>query len=449
MKDMQKDPQAVHSLAQVSKLIQSGNLEKARALCEQVLAQSPQDADALVWLGRIAMDQFRWDEAIAAFDRVLRIRVDPWTLGSLGNCYWKTGRLDEAEYCLRGAIELKPGLVDLYVHLAMVLHGLHRFEDALMQLAAAEKLGASDRKIELRRGCTLTALGRYDEAQQCFARSAQAAGEFVYPRLVAFDRASFDAITVSDRAVAPRQPALQGEAPGDFRYVVLISCNPAYVRKYGFPFMRSFAGNAQGETLLHLHVYDPDEGILEEIRQVTQQAHLARFAVTTEASPFPEHEARQRKAYYACGRLVHLPYWLERYQRPVLSLDVDFIVEGRLDALVNAAAGHDLGLNRREPVDSPWLDVIANIIVANPTAAARRYFSAVSNYALQYLEREREAWLVDQAALFCVLKMMERFARPPAVAWIPQSRQSCLWHIGHAYDHLLDDPRYRKYAGDA
>jgi len=41
---------------------------------------------------------------------------------------------------------------------------------------------------------------------------------------------------------------------------------------------------------------------------------------------------------------------------------------------------------------------------------------------------------------------MERFAAPPSVAWLPADRQACLWHIGHAYDHLLDDPRFRKYA---
>ena len=72
--------------------------------------------------------------------------------------------------------------------------------------------------------------------------------------------------------------------------------------------------------------------------------------------------------------------------------------------------------------------------------------NAVKNYALKYLRQEREAWLVDQSALFCVLKMMERFATPPSVAWIPADKQACLWHIGHAYDHLLNDPRYRKYA---
>ena len=170
------------------------------------------------------------------------------------------------------------------------------------------------------------------------------------------------------------------------------------------------------------------------------------FAATTEQSPFPPERPQQRKAWYACGRLVHMPYWLAHYARPVLSLDADFIVEDRLDAIVAAAAGADVALNPREPVDSPWLDIIANIIVANPTPAANAYFSAVTNYALAMLEREPDSWLVDQTALYCVLAMARRYATPPAVAWLPSGiEQGRLWHIGHAYDHLLNDPRYRKY----
>jgi hypothetical protein len=141
-----------------------------------------------------------------------------------------------------------------------------------------------------------------------------------------------------------------------------------------------------------------------------------------------------------------MPYWLDQYRCPVLSLDVDFIVESSLDVLVDAARQADVGLNLRDPVDSPWLDVIANIIVANPTPAARRYFAAVKKHALDCIRREPEAWLVDQSALYCVLKMMGRFETPPTVTWFPPQHLSCLWHMGHAYGHLLDDPRYRKYA---
>ena len=434
-------------LAEIPRLLHAGNRARARELCEQLLAHAPQDPDALMWLGQIAMDEDRWPEAIAIFDRALRIRVDPWSLGNLGNCYCKTGQLADAEYCLRAAIDLKPDLVRAHVSLAVVLHGLRQFDAALAQLAVAEKLDAKDHQISMRRGCTLVELGREDDAQQAFAQSAGVAGKFTYSRLVAFDRATFDASVAAVRTVAPPRMLQDPPPQAGYRYVVLISCDPAYMRKYGFAFIRSFAEHAQGDNLLHVHVYDPDERIVDESRAVAREAGLARFAMSTDSCPYPQSEKQQRKSYYACGRLVHLPFWLDTYQRPVLSLDVDIIVKAGLDSLIDAAAGNDLALNRREPIDSPWLDVIANIIVANPTAAARRYLTTVGNCALKWIEREREGWLVDQTALFCVLKMMQRYAQPPAVAWITESQQAALWHYGAANEHSLVHPTYRKYAG--
>ena len=212
-------------------------------------------------------------------------------------------------------------------------------------------------------------------------------------------------------------------------------------------FRSSFADHAPDRGLLHLHVYDPDDAIIEEVRNEVARSRLKRFVLTTEQSPFPATRPLQRRAWYACGRLVHMNRWLAQYARPILCLDVDFIVEGGLSGLVAKAKGVDVALNPRVPIDSPWLDIIANIIVANPTPAAIAFFSAVSNYALATLEREPDSWLVDQTAMYCVLAMMRRFAREPAIAWLaPDAAEGLLWHIGHAYEHLLDDPRYRKYA---
>ena len=153
-----------------------------------------------------------------------------------------------------------------------------------------------------------------------FAHAVELAGRFSYSRLVAFDRATFDAATGPEEVVPPPKLAAQAGAPGGFRYVTLISCNPPYVRKYGFPFIRSFAAQGRGDSLLHLHIYDPDNTILGEVQEVISRSGLASYTVTTEASPFPAHETKQRKAYYACGRLVHLPAWLDQYACPVLSM---------------------------------------------------------------------------------------------------------------------------------
>ena len=428
--------------------IERGDFARARSLCERAVAAAPEDLDALAMLGRIAMQQYRWEEAIALFDRVLRLRVDPWTLANLGNCYWKTGDLAQAEYCLRGCLQLEPALAQARVSLATVLHGLRREEEALRELDIAETSPVADYHVDSRRGCTLARLGRYDEAQAAFARAAERVGHFVYPRLVAFDRATWEAVSAGGRTLPPPRVAWTAGGDAGGGHVTLISCNPPYVRKFGLPFLRSWAERAQDDGLLHLHVYDPDATIVDEVRAAAVAAGLARLTVTTEDSPFPEERPQQRKAWYACGRLVHMEHWLAHYARPVLSLDVDFIVEDRLDAIVAAAGGADLALNPREPVDSPWLDVIANIIVAKPTPAAMAYCAAVRRYALALLEREPESWLVDQSALYCVLAMAQRFATAPAVAWLPpEIERGRLWHIGHAYDHLLQDPRYRRYAG--
>ena len=109
---------------------------------------------------------------------------------------------------------------------------------------------------------------------------------------------------------------------------------------------------------------------------------VERYVITTETSPFAAQAAQQRKAFYACGRLIHLPRWLAQYRCPILSLDVDFIVESDLSGLVAAAANADVGLNPRNPVDSPWLDIIANIIVARIAMPMRKLNSCLRSSSL-------------------------------------------------------------------
>ena len=226
-------------------------------------------------------------------------RVDPWTLANLGNCYWKTGDLDQAEYCLRGAVAVAPDFTAARLGIATVLHARGRFEDCLQELDAAALTDAGDIHIDSRRGCALLRLERYDEAQAAFRRSAERAGNFSYPRLIEFDRAAWD--TVCGDAQIPAHPQAVfslGNVASAAGHVTLISCDPAYVRKFGFAFMRSFAERAR-PAALHLHIYDPDPGIIGEVRGVAGDCSLANFVVTTEASPFPENLPRQRRAYYA------------------------------------------------------------------------------------------------------------------------------------------------------
>jgi len=436
------------TVADVAAAHGAGRIADARLLVDRLLARNPKDGDALMWSGLVAISELRLPEAMAAFEQALRVRTDPWSLANLGTCYTKVGRLEDAERSLRRAIEIKPNLLGASIGLAAALHGLRRFDEALVQLDAAAANAADEHKVALRRGCTLVELGRFDEAQAAFELAVERTADFTFPRLARFDRATFETVTAGPPVSMPPDVEYESAgAAGDMSGVVVVSCNPPYARKYGVPFLRSYAEHAKANHLLHVHIPDPDERIVDEIREVASRAGLAAVRITTEDSPFPATELQQRKAFYACARLLHLPYWLDQYHAPILVMDVDFIVESPVTALFESAADHDLALNARHPIDSPWLDIIANLIVARPTPAARRYCSAVARYAMMNLVRERKAWLVDQAALFCVLKMLERYSTPPKVCWLPHAHQSGLWHLGHDYDHLLDDPRFQRYAG--
>src|SRR5690606_29160704 len=116
------------------------------------------------------------------------------------------------------------------------------------------------------------------------------------------------------------------------------------------------------------------------------------------------------------------------------------------DQIVRFAAGQDVALVRRQPLDSPWLDYVANIVVANPTERAIRYFTLVGNYIRYYARRKMLHWHLDQIALYCVLHMLKRYSEPPRVAWIPRTLQEQVWHIGHAYDHKLNSARFTRYS---
>ena len=434
------------TLKDVAEAHAAGRIADARAWCERVLEATPGDGDAHMWSGLIAIAELRLPEAIAALERALEIRVEPWSLAILGTCYAKVGEIEAAERCLRGSVELKPDHYPAHIGLATALHGLRRFDEALTRLDIAAGMHARDPQLDTRRGCTLVELGRYEDAQEAYARAIACAPGFIYPRLVTFDRATYDYITSGVAAAPPRVEFDEHLVPGGPERIVVISCDPPYARKYAAPFLRSYAEHARAEYLLHLHIPDPDITIVDEMVEVAEKAGLDRITITVETSPYPEHEVQQRRAYYACARLVHLPYWQDHYRAPILLLDVDFILERPLDPLFEAGRGHDVCLNARHPIDSPWLDVIANVIVAYPTPAARRYFGSVAQYALRHLEREPQAWLVDQAALYCVLRLFERFGEAPAVRWLPEAHKTGLWHIGHLYDHHMNDPRFLRYA---
>jgi hypothetical protein len=210
--------------------------------------------------------------------------------------------------------------------------------------------------------------------------------------------------------------------------------------------MNSFSQNAGPNKLLHLHILDPDDHLRAYVSSLLDKLKLCNVAMTVEQTSLAQSGSDHfRKTFYTCSRFLHMNALLHRYDVPIACFDIDTIFEAPIDALTSASVGHDVGLFFREPPDSPWLDVIANTVVAHNTRRAQAYFAAVSNFIRYFAARAELFWHVDQIALYCVLVMMQRFSEPPAVAPIGQGEEMPVWHIGHLYDFRLHEERFARY----
>lgn len=119
-------------LQQAVALQQAGHLDEAERLYLRVLAEDPQEVNALQLLGLIDKRRGRHTQAIARMRAALAQRPDEHSiLNNLGNTLRECGRLDEARACLQHAVQVNPGYVEAWNNLGNV------FKDAT-EFAAAE-----------------------------------------------------------------------------------------------------------------------------------------------------------------------------------------------------------------------------------------------------------------------------------------------------------------------
>ena len=84
--------------------------------------------------------------------------------------------------------------------------------------------------------------------------------------------------------------------------------------------------------------------------------------------------------------------------------------------------------------------------MAHPTPGATRFFNLVKNYILYFAHQAEMNWHLDQIALFCALKLLERFDKPPRIKAINEAVAGLLWQIGNVHDEKLQDERFTRYS---
>lgn len=102
--------------------LQTGQLPQAEKICRDILQSQPDHSDALYFLGVIALQSGRYEDAIAAIEKALLVRSEePYFHYNLALAYQKAGRLQEAITAYRNALSLKPDSVEALENLGTVL----------------------------------------------------------------------------------------------------------------------------------------------------------------------------------------------------------------------------------------------------------------------------------------------------------------------------------------
>lgn len=193
-------------LQQAIALHQRGQLAEAAILYRDILAQNPENADALHLLGVLEAqrsnasagielierairiqpnnaaflfnqgnalsDLKRFDAALASYDRALALKPDyAEGLCSRGTVLQRLMRLDEALASYDRALKIKPDYVEALNNRGIVLAALKRFDEALVSYDRALAIKPDYAEALSNRGTVLHELKRFDEALASYDRA--------------------------------------------------------------------------------------------------------------------------------------------------------------------------------------------------------------------------------------------------------------------------------------
>lgn len=156
---------AVHSLQVAVQHQQAGRLPQAEAICRQIIAGQPENADALHMLGILALQTGQPDAAVEWIARAAALQpANAICQNNLGTALREKGKLDEAIACFKRAVELKPSFVPAQSNLGNALMDDGRPELALPCFERSVMLRPDLAIAHLELGNAFKALGRLDDS---------------------------------------------------------------------------------------------------------------------------------------------------------------------------------------------------------------------------------------------------------------------------------------------
>jgi tetratricopeptide (TPR) repeat protein len=151
---------------------QTGDLAGAAGFCRQILAENPDQPDALHLMGVIEHLSRRSESAVQFIRRAIAVRPDSAEFhANLGLILSDCGRHEEAVAACRKALELSPDYVVALNNLGNSLCALRRFDEAISAYERALQLQPRNAGAANNLGNAFKGLGRMDEAIGAYRRA--------------------------------------------------------------------------------------------------------------------------------------------------------------------------------------------------------------------------------------------------------------------------------------
>ena len=154
------------------RLHREGRLPEADHIYRQILAQEPDDPDALQLRGLIAHDEGRHAEAVEFIQRAISLNPSVAAYhNNLGIALRGAGQPDAAIESYRRAVQLRPDYADAHYNLANVLQSQGRSEDALLGYRTALKLKPDSAHVYANLGKVFHDEGLWDDAIDAYEQA--------------------------------------------------------------------------------------------------------------------------------------------------------------------------------------------------------------------------------------------------------------------------------------
>jgi protein O-GlcNAc transferase len=150
----------------------AGRLTEAEKIYRQILAEKPDDADALHLLGTIASQTGNPQAGVELIRRAMRLapgRADFHY--NLGNALRQLGRFEEAIVSFRETNRLNPNFAPAFNNLGSALRMVGRADDAIPAFNQAIRLNTNYLEAHSNLGSAFRSLGKFDEAIAAYRRA--------------------------------------------------------------------------------------------------------------------------------------------------------------------------------------------------------------------------------------------------------------------------------------